>query len=107
MSGIVDSFPLTDSSFYQFENTLLQATQKAIFSISDLADQSLTMEKGVKGNIPDFHLEPQEEGGFVAFSREFPGAVGQGETIEEAIADLEEAIQLLKEVLEEDRTSQK
>lgn len=54
-------------------------------------------------DIPDFHLEPQEEGGFVAFSREFLGAVGQGETIEEAIADLEEAIQLLKEVLEEDK----
>ncbi|MCP8308161.1 MAG: type II toxin-antitoxin system HicB family antitoxin [archaeon] len=52
---------------------------------------------------PRFSLEPQEEGGFVAFSREFEGAVGQGETIEEALKDLEEAIQLLGEVLKEDK----
>ncbi|RLI10109.1 type II toxin-antitoxin system HicB family antitoxin [Candidatus Bathyarchaeota archaeon] len=48
-----------------------------------------------------FYLEPQEEGGFVAFSSEYPGAVGQGETEEEAIKDLEEAIQTLKEFLKD------
>ena len=59
--------------------------------------------KDIKISVPDIYLEPQEEGGFVAFSREYSGAVGQGETIEEAIKDLEEAIELLKEVLEEDK----
>jgi predicted RNase H-like HicB family nuclease len=48
-------------------------------------------------------VEEQEEGGFVAFSREFVGAIGQGETIEDAIADIEEAIRLLKEVIDEDK----
>jgi predicted RNase H-like HicB family nuclease len=52
--------------------------------------------------LMEIQLEPQEEGGFVAFSREYLGAVGQGETEEEAIKDLQEAIQLLKEVLEEE-----
>jgi len=49
-----------------------------------------------------YHIEKQEEGGFVAFSEEYSGAIGQGETEEEAIKDLEGAIQLLKEVIEED-----
>lgn len=47
-------------------------------------------------------LEPQDEGGFVAFSTEHPGAVGQGETIEAAVDDLEQAIELLQEVLDEE-----
>ena len=55
---------------------------------------------------PEIYLEPQEEGGFVAFSAKYPGAVGQGETEEEAIKDLEEAVQLLEEVLEENRRRQ-
>jgi len=45
-------------------------------------------------------LEPQEEGGFVALCREYPGAVGQGETEDEAVKDLIEAIKVLKEYLE-------
>ena len=49
----------------------------------------------------DFIIEIQDEGGFVAFSKQYEGAVGQGETEEEAINDLEQAIELLKEVLEE------
>lgn len=45
-------------------------------------------------------LEPQEEGGFVALCKEYPGAVGQGETEDEAVKDLIEAIKVLKEYLE-------
>jgi predicted RNase H-like HicB family nuclease len=52
-------------------------------------------------SFADVSLEPQEEGGFVALSSEYPGAVGQGETEEEALKDLQEAISLLREVLEE------
>ena len=46
-------------------------------------------------------VEPQEDGGFVAFSDKYPSAVGQGDTEEEAFRDLIEAIELLKEVLKE------
>jgi predicted RNase H-like HicB family nuclease len=42
--------------------------------------------------------QPAEEGGFVAFVEEIPGAITQGETIEEARANLREAIQLVLEV---------
>ena len=58
-------------------------------------------------SLSDFYLEPQESGGFVAFSREFSGAIGQGETIEEAIADIQSAVMLLKEVINEICISQK
>lgn len=51
------------------------------------------------------YLEPQEEGGFVAYSKEYPGAIGQGETQEQALKDLTEAISLLKEVQEEDKST--
>lgn len=54
-------------------------------------------------SFPDIFLEAQDEGGFVAFSAEYPRAVGQGETEKEAIDDLNEAIQLLKEISEEDQ----
>lgn len=51
----------------------------------------------------DYSIEPQEEGGFVAYSSLYSGAIGQGETREEALDDLKEAIEILKEVQEEDR----
>jgi len=54
--------------------------------------------------VAEFRLEPQEEGGFVAFSNDYPGAVGQGETEEEALKDLQQAISLLREVLIEEKT---
>ena len=41
--------------------------------------------------------QPAEEGGFIAFVEEIPGAITQGETIEEARANLQDAIQLLLE----------
>lgn len=56
---------------------------------------------------PQFVLEAQEEGGFVAYSNEYSGAVGQGETEDEAIQDLEEAILSLKEFLEEEKKQSK
>lgn len=41
--------------------------------------------------------QPAEEGGYVAFAEEVPGAWTQGETIEEARENLAEAIQLVLE----------
>lgn len=42
-------------------------------------------------------LEPQEEGGFTAYVPSLPGCVSQGETKEEAIKNIKEAIELYLE----------
>ena len=42
-------------------------------------------------------IEPAPEGGYWAICPEIPGANGQGETIEEAKANLREAIELILE----------
>jgi predicted RNase H-like HicB family nuclease len=38
-----------------------------------------------------------EEGGYVGFVKEMPGAITQGETLEEARSNLEDAVRLLIE----------
>jgi len=43
-------------------------------------------------------FEEAEEGGYVAYVAELPGANTQGETLEEARENLSEAIQLILEV---------
>jgi predicted RNase H-like HicB family nuclease len=84
------------------ENEELKSGSSATRRKTTLTTKSSLAEK--KRKIPSgIYLELQEEGGFVAFSKKYPGAVGQGETEEEAIKDLMDAIQLLKEVIEEDR----
>ena len=47
-------------------------------------------------------LEPQEEGGFTVQCVEIPGAISQGETREEALASIKEAIELVLEVQREE-----
>ncbi len=47
-------------------------------------------------------IEPDEAGGFVASCPSLPGCHSEGETLEEAIANIREAIELYIEVLEED-----
>jgi predicted RNase H-like HicB family nuclease len=42
-------------------------------------------------------FEPAEEGGYIAFVEELPGANTQGETLEEARANLVDAVVLLLE----------
>jgi predicted RNase H-like HicB family nuclease len=43
-------------------------------------------------------FEEAEEGGYVAFVEELPGAITQGETLDEARENLKEAIALMLEV---------
>lgn len=43
-------------------------------------------------------FQPAEEGGFVAWVEELPGANTQGETLEEARENLREAVELILEV---------
>jgi predicted RNase H-like HicB family nuclease len=43
-------------------------------------------------------FEEAEEGGYIAFVAELPGAISQGETIDEARANLKEAVALILDV---------
>ena len=47
-------------------------------------------------------LEPQDEGGYTVRCLELPGAISQGETKEEALANIKVAIGLVIEVLSYD-----
>jgi len=43
-------------------------------------------------------LEPKEEGGYTVRCLELPGAISQGETKEEALENIKEAISLVLEI---------
>ncbi|MBI4727769.1 type II toxin-antitoxin system HicB family antitoxin [candidate division TA06 bacterium] len=47
-------------------------------------------------------LEPSEEGGYTAFVPSLPGCISEGETLEEAMANIREAIELYLEPVEDD-----
>jgi predicted RNase H-like HicB family nuclease len=47
-------------------------------------------------------LDPQDEGGYTVQCVEIPGAISQGETREEALANIKEAIELVLEVQREE-----
>lgn len=47
-------------------------------------------------------LEPSEEGGFTAYVPSLPGCISEGETIEDALANVQEAIALYLEPVEDD-----
>ena len=48
-------------------------------------------------------LEPQEEGGYTVYVPALPGCVSQGETAEEALSNIKEAIEVYLESLKERR----
>ena len=47
-------------------------------------------------------LEPSEEGGYTATIPALPGCISEGDTVEEAIANVREALELYLEPLEAD-----
>ena len=47
-------------------------------------------------------LEPQEEGGYTVYVPSLPGCVSQGETVDEALKNIKEAISLYIELEEDD-----
>jgi predicted RNase H-like HicB family nuclease len=47
-------------------------------------------------------LEPSEEGGFTAYVPSLPGCISEGETSEQATANLREAVELYLETVEDD-----
>lgn len=50
-------------------------------------------------------LEPSEEGGFTVFVPSLPGCISEGDTREEALANIKEAIELYLEPTEDDHIS--
>jgi predicted RNase H-like HicB family nuclease len=47
-------------------------------------------------------LEPSEDGGYTAVVPSLPGCVSEGETVQEALANIQEAIQLYLEPVDDD-----
>ena len=47
-------------------------------------------------------LEPSDEGGYTVFVPSLPGCISEGETIEDALANIQEAIELYLEPVEDD-----
>jgi predicted RNase H-like HicB family nuclease len=47
-------------------------------------------------------LEPSEDGGFTAHVPSLPGCISEGDTVEEALANVQEAISLYLEPVEDD-----
>ena len=47
-------------------------------------------------------LEPSDEGGYTIFAPSLPGCLSEGETREEALANIREAIELYLEPVEDD-----
>jgi predicted RNase H-like HicB family nuclease len=47
-------------------------------------------------------LEPSDEGGFTAHVPALPGCISEGETVEDALANIREAIELYLEPAEDD-----
>lgn len=47
-------------------------------------------------------LEPSEEGGYTVYVPSLPGCISEGETIDEALQNVQEAIELYLEPVEDD-----
>lgn len=47
-------------------------------------------------------LEPSDEGGYTAYVPALPGCISEGDTIDEAMASIREAIELYLEPVEDD-----
>ena len=47
-------------------------------------------------------LEPSEEGGFTVYVPALPGCISEGDTQQEALANIQEAIELYLEPVEDD-----
>ena len=47
-------------------------------------------------------LEPSEEGGYTVYVPSLPGCISEGETVEDALTNIREAIELYFEPVEDD-----
>ena len=49
-------------------------------------------------------LEPSEEGGYTIYAPSLPGCISEGETVEDALTNIREAIELYLEPVEDEWT---
>jgi predicted RNase H-like HicB family nuclease len=49
-------------------------------------------------------LEPSDEGGYTVYVPTLPGCISEGDTVEEALANIKEAVELYLEPVEDDRS---
>ncbi len=47
-------------------------------------------------------LEPSDEGGYTVYAPSLPGCISEGETMEESLSNIKEAIELYLEPVEDD-----
>jgi predicted RNase H-like HicB family nuclease len=47
-------------------------------------------------------LEPSDEGGYTVYVPSLPGCISEGDTLEEALANIQEAVELYLEPVEDD-----
>ena len=47
-------------------------------------------------------LEPSDEGGYTVYVPSLPGCISEGDTVEDALANIQEAIELYLEPVEDD-----
>ncbi len=47
-------------------------------------------------------LEPSEEGGYTVYAPSLPGCISEGDTVEEALTNIREAMELYLEPVEDD-----
>ena len=52
-------------------------------------------------------LEPSDEGGYTVYVPALPGCISEGDNIDEALENIQEAIELYLEPVEDDITSNK
>ncbi len=50
-------------------------------------------------------LEPSDEGGYTVYVPSLPGCISEGDTVDDAIANIREAIELYLEPVEDDVTA--
>jgi len=48
-------------------------------------------------------LEPSDEGGYTVYVPSLSGCISEGDTVEEALANIQEAVELYLEPVEDDR----
>jgi antitoxin HicB len=71
-----------------------------------LREGKAIMDAGEKSNLPltrykfQLVIEPLEEGGFLATSPDVPGLLTEGDTIEEALANVPDAVETLVEAMQ-------
>jgi len=65
----------------------------------DPLESQISQEKTVRLKVV---LEPSDEGGYTVYVPSLPGCISEGETVEEALENIQEAIELYLEPVEDE-----